>query len=224
MIEYYHGILFLTTNRISAFDTAFISRIHLAIYYPPLVRSSRRALFYLFLGQISQESAEALKCDGSLKAIAKERLNGRQIKNVVRAACALARADSTADNNIHRRHLETALQPMRLFNRAMGRMRLIEGRQLSGAKEEVVVVEEEGQNDELVSDEKGSGDEELDEQDEDDMEDEGSRRETEESEIEFHLTGDQNEESGLITESEVGDEGDSSGNTESQQIKRRRLM
>jgi hypothetical protein len=221
MIEYYQGILFLTTNRVSAFDAAFISRIHLAIYYPPLARSSRSALLYTFLGKISQKSAEALRCDGSLKAIAKEKLNGRQIKNVVRAAGALARGDSTADGNIHRRHLETALQPMRLFNRTMKRMRLIENRQLSVTKENL---EEEGQEIEVVSDEKESSEEEKDEQDDDDMEEEGSPEESEESEVEIDLTGDQNEESGLDMDSEVGDEGDSNGDTESQQYKRRRLM
>jgi hypothetical protein len=35
-LEYYAGILFLTTNRVGSFDEAFKSRIHISLYYPPL--------------------------------------------------------------------------------------------------------------------------------------------------------------------------------------------
>jgi SpoVK/Ycf46/Vps4 family AAA+-type ATPase len=40
MLEYYRGIMFLTTNRVNDFDPAMQSRIHLAIKYPPLSVSS----------------------------------------------------------------------------------------------------------------------------------------------------------------------------------------
>jgi len=36
VLEYYDGLLFLTTNRPGALDEAFKSRIHLTLYYPPL--------------------------------------------------------------------------------------------------------------------------------------------------------------------------------------------
>lgn len=35
-LEYYAGILFLTTNRVALFDDAFKSRIHMSLYYPAL--------------------------------------------------------------------------------------------------------------------------------------------------------------------------------------------
>ncbi|KAF4991839.1 hypothetical protein FGRMN_7557 [Fusarium graminum] len=116
----------------SAFDTAFISRIHLAIYYPPLAPSSRRELLFTFLKGISEGDAEALKLDGSLEKIAKENLNGRQIKNIVRTACALAQSGST---EIRGYHLETALRPIKHFARTMERVRLNEERQ--GSNKEV---------------------------------------------------------------------------------------
>jgi hypothetical protein len=221
MLEYYHGILFLTTNRISAFDTAFISRIHLAIYYPPLDRSSRRSLLYTFLKQISEGSAEALSIDGSLKTIAKEKLNGRQIKNIVRTACALAQSDSAAGGNIHRRHLETALRPMKQFARTMERVRLSEERKVSNTKEEL---EEDAQEDQAISDEKESNDGEDEDEDEDDLEEEEDSVGSEESEVEIDLTGEQIEESELDMESEIDDEGDSNREVEFQQNKRRRLI
>ena len=36
VLEYYEGILFLTTNRVGISDEAFKSRIHISLYYPPL--------------------------------------------------------------------------------------------------------------------------------------------------------------------------------------------
>lgn len=35
-LEYYKGVLFLTTNRVEAFDSAFTSRIHVALHYRKL--------------------------------------------------------------------------------------------------------------------------------------------------------------------------------------------
>ncbi|KAG8357920.1 hypothetical protein FVEN_g4528 [Fusarium venenatum] len=220
MIEYYHGILFLTTNRIGAFDTAFISRIHLAICYPPLTRPSRSKLLFNFLKQISLTSAEALRLDGSLKKIAKEKLNGRQIKNLVRTACALARGDSSADGNIYRRHLEMSLRPMTRFHQTMERVRLNEERHVLGAKEEV---EEEVQEDEMNSEgNETSGSE--DEGDSDGKSEQEDVEEIAESECEIDLTGEQNLEDELDTENGVHDDSDGNEDTESHQNKRRRLI
>ena len=38
-LEYYSGILFLTTNRVGALDPAFKSRIHISLYYPNLTKN-----------------------------------------------------------------------------------------------------------------------------------------------------------------------------------------
>ena len=40
-IEYFQGIMFLTTNRVGSFDEAFLSRIHVQIAYEPLSQDSR---------------------------------------------------------------------------------------------------------------------------------------------------------------------------------------
>ncbi|KAF5234500.1 hypothetical protein FAUST_7588 [Fusarium austroamericanum] len=196
----------------NAFDTAFISRIHLAIYYPPLTRLSRSKLLYNFLAQISPESAKALKLDGTLREIAKEKLNGRQIKNIVRTACALARGDSSADGNVYKRHLETSLRPMKRFNRTMERVRLNEEKQVLGIKE--IVGEEQEHEDE----------DELDSDEEDEENGEDGSEEFEESEYEIDLTGEQNEQDELDAESEEDIDGGGEEDTESRQNKRRRLL
>ena len=42
MLEYYRGILFLTTKRIKNIDEAFYGRIHISEQYPSWTASSRR--------------------------------------------------------------------------------------------------------------------------------------------------------------------------------------
>lgn len=44
VLEYYSGILFLTTNRVGALDEAFRSRIHVSLYYPHLSRRDTLAI------------------------------------------------------------------------------------------------------------------------------------------------------------------------------------
>lgn len=45
MIEYYEGVLFLTTNRAADFDEAFQNRVHVTIKYPPLDTQKRACIW-----------------------------------------------------------------------------------------------------------------------------------------------------------------------------------
>lgn len=86
LLEYYEGILFLTTNRASNIDQAFFSRISVAIHYENLKPSDRR--------QIWNNLLQNSKIDPSLATFLYEHeLNGRQIKNAIRNANALAKAE-----------------------------------------------------------------------------------------------------------------------------------
>ena len=49
VLEYYDGILILTTNRIGTFDEAFKSRVQLALHYPKLNEDGRREVWYNFV-------------------------------------------------------------------------------------------------------------------------------------------------------------------------------
>ncbi|RYC56990.1 hypothetical protein CHU98_g9218, partial [Xylaria longipes] len=44
-LEYYRGVLFLTTNRVQTFDAAFTSRIHVALHYGPLTNTDRERIW-----------------------------------------------------------------------------------------------------------------------------------------------------------------------------------
>jgi hypothetical protein len=44
-LDYFQGILFLTTNRVGSFDEAFMSRIHVQIGYDPLDDDARNKIW-----------------------------------------------------------------------------------------------------------------------------------------------------------------------------------
>ncbi|GAB7360033.1 hypothetical protein MBLNU230_g7556t1 [Neophaeotheca triangularis] len=59
VLEYYEGIMFLTTNRVETFDAAFQSRIHISLEYPELSAESRRTVWTNFLAQHNVAQATA---------------------------------------------------------------------------------------------------------------------------------------------------------------------
>jgi hypothetical protein len=82
--------MFLTSNRIHDFDTAFESRIHLTIHYPPLDIPSRLHVWRTFV-QIGD--LETGLSDKDLKTLAKIEFNGRQIKNIIKTARLLSKQE-----------------------------------------------------------------------------------------------------------------------------------
>ena len=92
LLEYFQGILFLTTNRVETFDEAFVSRIHLSLRYEELSTKARLRVWKLFLEKVrSTEGVEIAKItESDYMDLARRDVNGRQIKNLVRAAQALA--------------------------------------------------------------------------------------------------------------------------------------
>ncbi|KAL8376084.1 hypothetical protein RB595_007278 [Gaeumannomyces hyphopodioides] len=109
VLEYYTGILFLTTNRIGDFDEAFSSRIHVSLYYPPLQLQPTLQIFQLNLGLIHDRITERARrteeqkgpieidedqilkfAEKYWKRNKKMRWNGRQIRNACQTALALA--------------------------------------------------------------------------------------------------------------------------------------
>lgn len=111
VLEYYSGILFLTTNRLGDLDEAFASRIHIGLHYPQLDLESTRAVFELNLKLINDRFAIkgreiAIDSSAILHFAAKYwtdhpdmRWNGRQIRNACQTALALA--EFTAQGGSH---------------------------------------------------------------------------------------------------------------------------
>ncbi|KAK3360350.1 hypothetical protein B0T25DRAFT_449298, partial [Lasiosphaeria hispida] len=111
VLEYYAGILFLTTNRIGDFDEAFASRIHMSLHYPQLDELSTTRVFRLNLGMIrarykSQERKLKIDEDEIIHMVGefwrkqdKARWNGRQIRNACQTALALAEFDAQPEGS-----------------------------------------------------------------------------------------------------------------------------
>ncbi|KAI1097241.1 P-loop containing nucleoside triphosphate hydrolase protein [Jackrogersella minutella] len=90
VLEYYRGIMFLTTNRVATFDDAFTSRIHVPLRYTNLNEASRLAIWRNFCNRVPGGVDISEK---EFKLLAEPRLNGRQIKNIIKAAESLAAFD-----------------------------------------------------------------------------------------------------------------------------------
>ncbi|KAG9690199.1 P-loop containing nucleoside triphosphate hydrolase protein, partial [Aureobasidium melanogenum] len=94
VLEYYQGILFLTSNRVDTFDDAFKSRIHVPLKYTGLDTSSRKQIWKNFLDKAEGGEEGSVVDEEGLDKLAVHDLNGRQIKGIVRTATSLARYDN----------------------------------------------------------------------------------------------------------------------------------
>ncbi|KAI0470354.1 hypothetical protein F4859DRAFT_486495 [Xylaria cf. heliscus] len=111
VIEYYSGILFLTTNRVGDFDEAFASRIHMSLYYPPLDMAATMEVFNLNLDRLQRRfNRKGIELEierTKVLAYATQhwydypgaRWNGRQIRNACQTALALAEFEAQGGNH-----------------------------------------------------------------------------------------------------------------------------
>jgi AAA+ superfamily predicted ATPase len=88
LMEYYQGVLVLTTNRIESFDEAFQSRIHISLQYPKLSAQSRAQIWRNFYDKLIPSAVDL--SDEDFEELATPELNGREIKNVIASSQALA--------------------------------------------------------------------------------------------------------------------------------------
>lgn len=123
LLEYHRGVLFLTTNRITTFDEAFLSRFSIAIKYHELDRDGRHAVWRNFFGLAGCriESADLeegfTKVGGfvsneDLDELAGKPFNGRTIKNLVRTAQALSLSQGKA---LSAEHVKTVVRVQEKF-------------------------------------------------------------------------------------------------------------
>ena len=109
-LEYYAGILFLTTNRPSVLDEAFKSRIHISLRYPSIDLEATKAMWRNIMNRLEIDNkSAAIKIvfdkEGLLEfaqrhyeKCQKEGItwNGRQIRNAFQTAIALGHYERTA--------------------------------------------------------------------------------------------------------------------------------
>ena len=128
------GILILTSNRVGTFDEAFKSRILISLHYPPLTTEQRRQIWRNFFNrlrtltfndtiddvnaanritdvtstELPTSSVSAVDFDdlfNHVEVLAKEPLNGREIRNAITTARQLALYKKKPFSYAHVRHV-----------------------------------------------------------------------------------------------------------------------
>lgn len=99
-LEYYSGLLFLTTNRIGSIDEAFRSRIHISLLYPPIGEEGTLQIWRNNIERVSIRRPEIKMDKEALISYAAKLYqhqcdrnaawNGRQVTNAFQSAIALA--------------------------------------------------------------------------------------------------------------------------------------
>lgn len=85
LLEYYQGTMFLTTNRADNMDQAFDSRITLCLHFKELPRNDRKKIWVNLLGAAKVKGVQVTD------ELTNHKLNGRQIKHIIKVAGAMAR-------------------------------------------------------------------------------------------------------------------------------------
>lgn len=124
-LEYYQGILFLTTNRVGTFDEAFISRIHIMVHYRPFTNEDRLNVWENFFGKLEDEQGEEMKILESTRDYVKSdevqelEWNGREIRNAFQIAVALAQTEESRNKKgliqVKREHIRSTVLMSKTF-------------------------------------------------------------------------------------------------------------
>lgn len=115
VLEYYDGILILTTNRIKTFDIAVQSRVNFAINYQKLNDTQKKNIYRNFVNQLKEDDVhnkQSLLKWPDTEEWADETnfdmLNGRQIRNVLFSAASIAQWDT--DKRLKLEHIKKILK------------------------------------------------------------------------------------------------------------------
>ncbi|CAG8951356.1 hypothetical protein HYFRA_00007267 [Hymenoscyphus fraxineus] len=129
-MEYFSGLLFLTTNRVGHIDEAFMSRVHVVIGFPQLDDIKRREIWQGFLDKMKTETGGKIRLTASAKTYIMQswedlniKLNGREIRNALQTAIALAEFEAKEDSDysedevikVEKDHFERVLSMSRSF-------------------------------------------------------------------------------------------------------------
>lgn len=112
VLEHFTGVLFLTTNRVGAFDEAFKSRVHISLYCPPPDEERTWSIWKINLQRLVEKkqrrNESILFNENEIFAFAQNHYtktvrrganwNGRQIRNAFQTASALAEFEAHQHN------------------------------------------------------------------------------------------------------------------------------
>jgi AAA+ superfamily predicted ATPase len=125
-LEYYRGVLFLTTNRVRSFDPAFLSRIHVALHYKSLRDEDRERIWLNNFERLERESAGKVHVSAAARELVwgsgdvrHLQWNGREIRNAMQTALGLAEFDAEGEASdtiiIGEKHIQAVVKMSRDF-------------------------------------------------------------------------------------------------------------
>jgi hypothetical protein len=95
-LEHCDGVIFLTSNRVDNIDPAVLSRVSLILQYDELSLSVRKKIW---INQLKLANIDTKNINISL--LAKYKLNGRQIKNIIKLSQCMTYSQNTTCNTYH---------------------------------------------------------------------------------------------------------------------------
>lgn len=121
-INYYEGIVIITTNRVTRFDGSLMPRIDITLGLPPLDSSRRVSIWHNQIEDLFVEGYIHASEIASLRSLAQEKwsqenLNGHQIKKVIKTARIMAEKKGKM---LGRGEIETMLKIEREFQDRIG--------------------------------------------------------------------------------------------------------
>jgi hypothetical protein len=90
LLDYFPGIMFLTTNRGEIIDPAILSRVTIKLDYPDLDDTARDRIWHVMFKLVGQ----AIEITGTLPKL---KINGRQIRNLMRLGVSMYGKQVTAE-------------------------------------------------------------------------------------------------------------------------------
>ncbi|KAL8932369.1 MAG: hypothetical protein Q9216_006865 [Gyalolechia sp. 2 TL-2023] len=120
VLEYFKGILIMTTNRVMTFDVAMLSRCHYAVNFKSLTLQQEQTIWKDYVSQLNDDNSfnkdEIVEW---VNQITKKRtkLSGREIRNVFTTAQTLAQGEG--DKKLRKQNLEHVYDRLMEFSEAM---------------------------------------------------------------------------------------------------------
>ena len=122
VLEYYEGILVLTSNRVGTFDEAFKSRIQLALHYPQLGPYRRLRIWENLVNRLESfgdDKVDIADLRDHLEDLKEEKMNGRQIRNAITTARQYAEWQG---NTLNYKHLGDVIEVSGRFEKYLDRL------------------------------------------------------------------------------------------------------
>ncbi|KAL8709243.1 MAG: hypothetical protein Q9220_005986 [cf. Caloplaca sp. 1 TL-2023] len=116
VLEYFKGILIMTTNRVMTFDIAMLSRCNYTVNLKFLTLKQEKAIWQGYVDQLNEQNSSGkseieLYIDLITKRVTG--LSGREIRNVFTTAQTLAQAET--NKKVEKKHLERVYDRLQTF-------------------------------------------------------------------------------------------------------------